>query len=114
MAGPLQEEKIHQGNIIFFFSFLIGIAITEATQCLVCSKFSVDLRTGRLSSHCLGCLSIAESTGLNGGITYHEKDVTALFIISIILLAGSSRDDHTNQSKRQVMCYHRNKDDFFI
>ena len=47
-------------------------------------------------------------------ITYHEKDVTALFIISIILLAGSSRDDHTNQSKRQVMCYHRNKDDFFI
>lgn len=87
MAGPLQEEKIHQGNIIFFFSFLIGIAITEATQCLVCSKFSVDLQTGRLSSHC---------------------------IISIILLAGSSRDDHTNQSKRQVMCYHRNKDDFFI
>lgn len=30
----------------------------------------------------------------------------------LILLAGSSRDDHTNQPKRQVMCYHRNKDDF--
>lgn len=63
MAGPLQEEKFHQGNIIFFFSFLIGIAITEATQCLVYSKFSVDLRTGRL---CLGCLSIEKSIGLNG------------------------------------------------
>ena len=58
MAGPLQEEKFYQGNIIFFFSFLIGIAITEATQCLVCSKTSVDLRTGRLSSQCLGCLII--------------------------------------------------------
>ena len=47
-------------------------------------------------------------------LTYHEKDVTALFIIYLILLAGSSRDDHTNQPKRQVMCYHRNKDDFLM
>lgn len=47
-------------------------------------------------------------------LTYHEKDVTALFIVYIILLGGSSRDDHTNQPKRQVMRYHRNKDDFLI
>lgn len=44
----------------------------------------------------------------------NRPDVTALFIIYLILLAGSSRDDHINQSKRQVMCYHRNKDDFLI
>ena len=111
MAGPLQEEKFHPGNIIFFFSFLIGIAITKATQCLVYSNFQWTYGPADF------VLAASQYYGVNRpkrALTYHEKDVTVLFIIYIILLAGSSRDDHTNQPKRQVMCYHRNKDDFLM